>query len=58
MLMRANPFHHLLAVVRGPVLGESIEPLTYSYLGVMTVVGVMLASLIYGRLAKRMPAWL
>ena len=58
MLMRANPFHHLLAVVSGPVLGESIEPLTYSYLGVMTVVGVMLASLIYGRLAKRMPAWL
>ena len=58
MLMRANPFHHLLAVVRGPVLGEPIEPMTYAYLGVMTAVGLVLASVVYGRLAKRTPAWL
>ncbi|KRA46872.1 ABC transporter permease [Pseudoxanthomonas sp. Root630] len=58
MLMRANPFHHMLAVVRGPVLGETIEPLTYTYLGAMTLIGLVLAAVIYGRLAKRMPAWL
>ena len=58
MLMRGNPFHHLLAVVRAPVLGEPIEPMTYTYLGVMTLVGFVLASVVYGRLAKRMPAWL
>lgn len=58
MLMRANPFHHMLAVIRAPVLGEPIEPLTYMYLAGMTVIGLLFASIIYGRLAKRMPAWL
>lgn len=58
MLMRANPFHHMLAVVRAPIMGEAIEPVTYLYLGMMTVTGLVLASVVYGRLAKRMPAWL
>ena len=58
MLMRANPFHHLLSVVRGPILGEPIESTTYIYIGVMTVMGLILSTYVYGRLARRMPAWL
>ncbi|WP_447938793.1 ABC transporter permease [Pseudoxanthomonas mexicana] len=57
-LMRANPFHHMLAVVREPVLGNPVEPVTYIYMGVMTVVGFVLAMMLYGRLAKRVPTWL
>ncbi len=58
MLMRANPFHHLLAVVRAPLLGEPIEQLTYTYLGVMAVVGLVLAGVAYGRFSRRVPLWL
>jgi ABC-type polysaccharide/polyol phosphate export permease len=57
-LMRANPFHHMLDVVRAPLLGGSIEPLTWAYLGAMTVMGVVLATLAYTRFARRVPAWL
>lgn len=57
-LMRANPFHHMLAVIREPLLGKPIEDLTYLYMGGMTVVGIVLAMALYGRLAKRVPTWL
>ena len=58
MLMRANPFHHLLAVVRAPLLEETLEPLTLAYLAVMTVIGAGLAWYGYGRYARRVSAWL
>lgn len=58
MLMRANPFHHMLAVVRSPVLGETIEPLTYAYLVAMSVAGIAAAWFAYGRFARRVPIWL
>jgi ABC-2 type transport system permease protein len=57
-LMRANPFHHMLAVMREPILGNPVEQTTYIYLGAMTVTGFVLAVVLYGRLAKRVPTWL
>jgi len=57
-LMRANPFHHLLAIVRAPVLGEALEQATLVYLAVMTVLGFALAWVGYNRFARRVPAWL
>jgi ABC-type polysaccharide/polyol phosphate export permease len=58
MLMRANPLHHMLAVVRAPLLGEIVEPLTWAYLGVTTAVGLVVATLAYGRYARRVAVWL
>lgn len=57
-LMRANPLHHLLSAVRGPMLGEAIEPLTWVYLASMTLIGLIAASLIYQSAARRVPLWL
>ncbi|KRB06196.1 hypothetical protein [Lysobacter sp. Root690] len=57
-LMRLNPLYHLLAVVRGPLLQEAVEPTTYAYLGGLTLVGVLLASVVYGAKARRVPVWL
>ncbi|NCT69458.1 MAG: ABC transporter permease [Xanthomonadaceae bacterium] len=57
-LMRGNPFHHMLEVIRAPLLGTQIEPLTFIYLGVMTVLGILLAAIFYSRFARRVPAWL
>ena len=34
-----NPFYHLLEVVRAPLLGQSVDALTYIVLGVLAVVG-------------------
>lgn len=57
-LMRLNPLYHLLAAVRAPLLQESIEPLTYGYLAGLTLLGALLASVVYGAAARRVPVWL
>lgn len=57
-LMRANPFHHMVAGIRSPLLGETIEPLTYYYLAAVTVIGLVAASLAYRSFARRVPLWL
>lgn len=57
-LMRSNPFHHLLEVIRTPLLGGSVEPLTWIYLGAMTLAGVIAATFAYRRFARQVPVWL
>lgn len=56
--MRANPFHHLLASVRAPLLNETLEPLTIYFLAATTAVGVVVAPLAYRAFARRVPLWL
>ncbi|SDW34911.1 ABC transporter permease [Lysobacter enzymogenes] len=56
--MRANPFHHMLAAVRGPVLGEQVEPMTWWYLAAMAGIGTAASALVYRSCARRVPLWL
>lgn len=57
-LIEANPFHHLLHLIRAPVLGEVVANSTYVYLGAMTALGLVAVTLAYPRAARRVPAWL
>lgn len=57
-LMRGNPLHHLVSVVRDPLLGVPVEPLTWEYLGVMTAVLAVASVTLYGRFARRVALWL
>jgi ABC-type polysaccharide/polyol phosphate export permease len=57
-LMRANPFYHLLAAVRAPLLGESVEAATWFYIPTMTVTGILASALLYRSAARRIPVWL
>jgi len=56
-IARANPLFHLVEIVRAPLLGESIEPRTYVYLAVLTVVGWIVAAAVYRRYARFVPLW-
>lgn len=56
-IARANPLFHLVEIVRAPLLGEHIETMTYFYLLVMTVVGWMIALVVYRRYARFVPMW-
>ena len=56
--MRLNPFYHLVALFRSPILGMPIEPLSYWYVGIMTVVGLGVATLLYRRYARFVPLWI
>lgn len=58
LLMRANPLHHLLAVIRDPLLGRPVEQVTYVYMAVMTVLGIVMALVAYRRYCRRVAIWL
>jgi ABC-2 type transport system permease protein len=57
-LVRFNPLFHMVEVVRAPILGSVIEPLTLYYLGAMTVVGWLIAGIAYRRYARYVPLWI
>ena len=55
--MRINPLFHMVEVVRAPMLGEPLENGTLVYLGIMTVVGWVLAIWLYRRSSRFVPIW-
>lgn len=57
-LMRANPFYHFVEIFRAPILGESVATMSYYYIGIMTVVGLLLATFLYRRYARYVPLWI
>jgi len=57
-LMRLNPFYHFVTLFRAPIMGQPIEPATYWYVGVMTVAGLALATVLYRRYARFVPLWI
>lgn len=57
-LMRLNPFYHLISIFRDPLLGGHVEPGSYTYVAVMTVVGLSVATLLYRRYARFVPLWI
>lgn len=57
VLMRANPLFHMIEAIRAPLLGEPLQVSTFWYLGVMTMVGWILAWLLYRRYARFVPLW-
>lgn len=57
-LMRFNPFYHFVALFRAPIMGNQVEPLTYYYVGMMTVLGLVLATFVYRRYARFVPLWI
>jgi len=55
--MRLNPFYHLVALFRAPILGMEVETLSYWYVGTMTLIGLLVATLLYRRYARFVPLW-
>lgn len=57
-LMRFNPFYHFVSIFRAPILGEAVEPMTYWFVGVLTVAGLAVATVLYRRYARFVPLWI
>lgn len=58
MIVDANPFFHLVEILRAPLLGKSIDPVNWMVVGSMAVVGWIVAFLCIGYTKRRMPYWL
>lgn len=57
-LMRFNPFYHFVSIFRAPVMGLPVETYSLVYVSVMTVVGLLVATLLYRRYARYVPLWI
>lgn len=57
-LMRLNPFYHFVEIFRAPIMGQAIEVGSIWYVGTMTVLGLVLATLAYRRYARYVPLWI
>ena len=54
-LMRINPFYHLVEIFRAPIMGQPVETMSFWYVGIMTVVGLVVATFAYRRYARFVP---
>ena len=53
-----NPLNSLIAVVRGPLLGEMPTAANYGFVLVTTAIGFLAAALMHGRFRNRIVYWL
>lgn len=52
-----NPFYHYLELVRAPLLGNAIMPISWIVVGIITTAGIILSALLYRRTARFLPIW-
>lgn len=57
-LMRINPFYHFVEIFRAPIMGQPVEQASLWYVGIMTVVGAVIATFAYRRYARYVPLWI
>ena len=53
-----NPFYHMLEAVRAPLMGQTTQPHTYSFLAVMAVMGWGLAFSVFAMTRRRIVHYL
>lgn len=53
-----NPFYHMIEIVRAPILGANIEPLSWIFSCVLTVIGFIFAHYLMVKCRDRVPYWL
>lgn len=56
-LIDFNPFHHLVAVFRGPLLEGGAEALSWFVALAMLATGIAITTAVYGRVRDRLPYW-
>ena len=52
-----NPFYHFLEIVRAPLLGNPISPVTWLAVGGISVIGTVLAAIVYRGYSRYVPLW-
>lgn len=57
LLVGWNPFAYLLAIFRDPLLGNSINLMTYVGAGILTIANISLAITVFSRQRSRLPYW-
>lgn len=53
-----NPLHHLIEVIRAPILGAGVPAASWLFVLVFTLTGSLLAILLFARSRSRVPYWI
>lgn len=57
-ILKLNPFYHLVAIVRDPLIGATLDPANWIVSIGLAIAGWFAALLFYGRFQRRVPYWL
>ena len=57
-ILYLNPFYHLIAIVRAPLMGEMLEWQSWAFACGLALFGWALALVFFGRYRRRVPYWL
>lgn len=52
-----NPFYHFMELIRAPILGTPIDPLSWIVVLAITVIGIIAAVIFDRKFAKLLPTW-
>lgn len=52
-----NPFYHYLEIVRAPLLGNPILPISWIVVTCITVIGFLASMVLYNRTSRFLPLW-
>lgn len=55
--MTFNPFYHFLELIRAPLMGSQISPLSWTVVIVITICGFVLANTFHRRFSAQVPLW-
>ncbi|TPN51556.1 ABC transporter permease [Mesorhizobium sp. B1-1-7] len=58
LLLKLNPFYHLVTIVRAPLLGEFPSATNWVVCVALAIVGWVIAMFFFGRYRHRIPYWL
>src|SRR5690606_11141954 len=58
VVLAVNPFYHMLQVVRAPLMGQAVDPLSYGVLVGMAAVGWVVAFALFARTLRRIVHYL
>ncbi len=58
ILLDMNPFHHLISIVRDPLMGTAPDSITYFVCCTMAIIGWIIATILLGRYRDRIAYWL
>lgn len=58
VFLAANPFHHFIETVRGPLLNKPFDPLHWQVAGGVAIVGWIITLIAFARFRSRVAYWL
>ena len=57
MLVKYNPIHHMINLIRDPLLGNNIPPDSWVFCGIFLVILLTLSLIVFGKYKRRIPFW-